>query len=69
MKQFFHDQKGQLSMGRLLSFLLFINMVIMFNYKTIMSNDLGVNIANIIIWSFGIAIIGKGIGKFAEGKK
>lgn len=69
MKQFFCDEKGQLSMGRLLTLILFVLCAVMWvvNFK-----DLSANNMVLIQWGFITAIGGKALSKGAEnlgGKK
>ena len=69
MKQFFKDDKDNLSMGRLLSFLVFLVVTFVFVYVAITEKELTNNIRDLIIAGWGTAILGKGVQKFAEVKK
>ena len=69
MKQFFKDSSGELSMGRLLSFLVFLVVTFVFVYVSMTEKELTNNIRDLIAIGWGTAIVGKGIQKFAEVKK
>ena len=63
---------NKISMGRLLSFLIVVNTLIVFNIKVFMSDgDIGVNVMNACIWMIGCGVGGKAIQSGAEmlGKK
>ncbi len=65
MKDFFKNDT-KLSMGRLLSFSLFIIVTGTFVYKVITSVDLGPNTTNLIIWGWGISVGGKALQAATE---
>jgi hypothetical protein len=69
---FFKDESGQLSMGRLISFIAALNGVVVFTVKTFTStDDIGVNVMNGCIFMIATAIGGKALQTFGEkmGKK
>jgi hypothetical protein len=69
MKNFFKDDNGNLSIGRLLSFILFFVCSTVWIIIKITGSELTTNDTNLITWGWGIAIIGKVGQKFAEAKK
>ena len=66
MKQFFCDEKGQLSMGRLLTFCLFIVAIGMWIFGV--ATELTANNTDIIQWALVTSIGGKAVQKFGEKK-
>jgi len=64
MKQFFVDNTGSLSMGRLITFFLFVCGTIILFWS--MFNNQIINNADIIKWIYGISFGGKVIQSFAE---
>ena len=70
MREFFKAENGQLSMGRLISFLAAMNGIVVFTAKSFLSaDDIGVNIMNGCIIMIGTAIGGKALQTFGEKKK
>ncbi len=68
MKKFFTDSKGILSMGRLLSFSLFIICVGMWVIIKTTNGEVTNNDMELIKWGWIVAITGKAIQKFGEKK-
>ena len=67
MKQFFCDDTGALSMGRLLTFVIAMNSIIILNIAAFVGNgEIGTNLGNVVIWSLGVAMGGKAIQTFGE---
>jgi len=69
---FFKDENGMLSMGRLISFVAAMNGIIVFTIKSFIStDDIGANIMNGCIFMVATAIGGKALQTFGEkmGKK
>lgn len=63
------DENGKLSLGRILSAVLFFVCIGMWLFIKITGKDLDTNDVVLIQWGWGISIIGKGISKFAENMK
>ena len=70
MKQFFCDGEGELSMGRLLSFITTCGGLVIFCVSAVVAImhgvDIGANIVNGCIGLTGVGVVGKGISKFGE---
>jgi len=69
MKNFLTDSDGNLSMGRLLSMILFFICCGMWILKTALKIEISNNDMTLIQWGWITAIGGKAIQKFAEAKK
>jgi len=68
IKELFSDSE-KVSMGRLLSFSLFILCSVVWIYIKITGKDLSINDMQLIQWGWITAIGGKAISKFSENKK
>jgi len=69
MKTFFKDDSGNLSMGRLLAFILFFVVTGLMIYSVISQGELTSNTRDLIVYGWGIAIGGKALQKAAENIK
>jgi len=69
MKNFFKDDNGNLSMGRLLAFALFFICCGVWIFIKATGKEISANDTALIQWGWGVSIIGKGVQKFAENIK
>jgi len=65
LKEFFLEN-SKLSMGRLLALLLFVIVSFAFLFKVITNNAITIVMRDLILGGWSVAIIGKGLQKFAE---